>query len=274
MQGIPVEAYVGGLLMQECSPHEENEMPQSKLNQVADAEIADSSWKSVYKVGAAAALLVVLVGLMEIIITFLPGGSTVAETVIDWFKLFEHNWFLGLRNLGLLNIVITVLGIPTYFALYGAHRRVNQVYAALAMIISFIGVAVFLATNRAFPMLELSSQYAAATTDAQRAMLEAVGQAMLSVGRSHTPGTFMGFLLSEVAGIMISVVMLRSKIFSKATAYVGILGFALLLIFEISSSFVPALFGVAMIIAMAGGILSMIWYILIARRLLQLGASE
>ena len=249
-------------------------MSQLKLNQVTDAEIADSNWKSLYKVGAAAALIVVLVALIEIIITFFPGGSTSPETVIDWFTLFQDNWFLGLRNLGLLNIVITVLGIPTFFALYAAHRRVNQVYAALAMIISFIGIAVFLATNRAFPMLELSSQYAAATTDAQRSILAAAGQAMLSVGKSHTPGTFIGFLLSEVAGITISVVMLRSKIFSKVTAYAGMLGFALLLIFEICSSFVPALFDVVMIIAMGGGILSMTWYILIARRLFQLGTSE
>ena len=249
-------------------------MSQLKPNQVTDAEIADSNWKSLYKVGAAAALIVVLVALIEIIITFLPGGSTSPETVINWFTLFQDNWFLGLRNLGLLNIVITVLGIPTFFALYAAHRRVNQVYAALAMIISFIGIAVFLATNRAFPMLELSSQYAAATTDAQRSILAAAGQAMLSVGKSHTPGTFIGFLLSEVAGITISVVMLRSKIFSKVTAYAGMLGFALLLIFEICSSFVPVLFGVVMIIAMGGGILSMTWYILIARRLFQLGTSE
>lgn len=247
-------------------------MSQSNLNQVTDAEIADSNWKSLYKLGGAAALMAVLVGLSEIIITFLPGGgmSSGAETVIDWFTLFQNNWFLGLRNLGLLNIVLTALAVPIFFALYAAHRRVNQAYAALAMIIAFIGVAAFFATNRAFPMLELSRQYAAATTDAQRSMIAAAGQAMLSVGQSHTPGTFIGFLLTEVAGIVISIVMLRSQVFSKATAYAGILGFGLLLIFEVCSSFVPAL-GVAMLFAMGGGLLSMVWYILVARRLFQFG---
>ena len=247
-------------------------MSQLKLKQGTDAEIADSNRKSLYKVGAAAALIVVLVALIEIIITFFPGGSTSPETVIDWFTLFQDNWFLGLRNLGLLNIVITVLGIPTFFALYAAHRRVDQPYAALAMITSFIGIAVFLSTNRAFPMLDLSGRFAAATTDAQRSMLAAAAQAMLSVGRSHTPGTFMAFLLSEVAAIMICVVMLRSGIFGKLAAYAGILGFALLLIFEVSSSFVAPSIGVTMVVAMAGGILSMTWYVLIARRLLQLGS--
>ena len=72
--------------------------------------------------------------------------------------------------------------------------------------------------------------------------------------------------------MMISVVMLRTGIFGKVAAYAGILGFALLLIFEVSSSFVAPSIGVTMVIAMAGGILSMTWYVLIARRLLQLGS--
>lgn len=138
------------------------------------------------------------------------------------------------------------------------------------MIISFVGVAVFLATNRAFPMLELSSQYASATTDVQRSILAAAGQSMLSVGESHTPGTFMGFFLGEVAGITISMVMLRSKIFSKVNAFVGILGFVLLLIYEICSSFVPALSYIAIIFTMGGGLLSMTWYIMLSRRFFQL----
>ncbi len=93
---------------------------------------------------------------------------------------------------------------------------------------------------------------------------------MLSVGESHTPGTFVGFFFSELAGILISVVMLRSRIFNQAAAYFGIIGFSLLLVYDICASFVPALSASALIFAMAGGLLSMAWYILIARRLLQL----
>ena len=233
-------------------------------------EYVSSDWAGFYKLGGVAALLIVLTALLEIILTFLPGGYASSDTVTDWFMLFQNNWFLGLRNLGLLNIVMTLLGIPMFLALYVTHRNIDPPYSALAMIISFIGVAVFYATNRAFPMLDLSNQYAAATTDAQRAMLSASGQSMLSVGESHTPGTFIAFFLSEVAGILISFVMLRSKVFTPLNAYFGILGFSLLLIFEVCSSFVPALADVVLIFAMCGGLLSMAWYILIARRLFQL----
>jgi hypothetical protein len=235
---------------------------------------ANFSWASLYKLGGMAALLIVLTALLEIILTFLPGGYASSETVTDWFTLFQNNWFLGLRNLGLLNIVMTLLGIPMFLALYIAHRNADPQYATLALVTSFIGVAVFYATNRAFPMLDLSNQYAAATTDAQRAMLSAAGQSMLSVGESHTPGTFLGFFLSEVAGILISAVMLRSRVFNTLNAYFGILGFSLLLIFEICSSFVPSLSGVVLIFAMSGGLLSMAWYTLIARRLFQLANAS
>jgi len=242
--------------------------------EAAAAEIAEARWRSVYRVGAVTILAVVLVGILEMAITFLPGGNTVQETVLDWFALFRSSWFMGLRDLGLLNIVITVLGIPVYLALYAAHRRVDPVYAALAAVIALVGVATFLATNRAFPMLELSGRYAAAATEAEKSMLAAAGQALLAVGQSHTPGTFLGFFLSEVAGITISAVMLRGRVFGPVTAYVGMLGFGLLLLFEICSSFVPALSGAAMFIAMGGGVLSMAWYVLVARRLFQLGAGS
>jgi hypothetical protein len=143
----------------------------------------------------------VLVGILEIAITFLPGGNAPQETVLDWFALFQANPFMGLRNLGLLNILLNTLAIFTYLALYAAHRKEpQQPMAALAAIISYLGIGTFFATNRAFPMLALSQQYAAATTEAQRAMLEAAGQSMLSVGASHTPGTFLAFFLTEFAG--------------------------------------------------------------------------
>ncbi len=243
------------------------------MNRIASTQSTDANWKGLSKIGGTAALIIVLVALVELGVTFLPGGGGVGSTmsVTDWFAFLQDNWFFGLRNLGLLNIVMTTLGIPMFFALYGAHRRTNGAYAALAMIIDFIAIAVFLATNRAFSMLALSQQYAAAATDTQRLVLEAAGQAMLSVGQSHVPGTFMGFFLSEVAGILISLVMLQSGIFSKVSAYTGILGFAFLLIFEVFASFVPTLSGLAMIFAVCGGLLSMAWYILIARRLFQLG---
>lgn len=97
---------------------------------------------------------------------------------------------------------------------------------------------------------------------------------MLAQGEDLTAGTFMGFFFPSVASIVMAMVMLRNRIFSKLTALAGILGFGLLLIFVICVAFVPAIFDVAMIFAMGGGLLSMAWNILVARRLFQLGRIE
>ena len=247
-------------------------MESMKINQLTNGNV-DQNWRNLYKIGGIAAVGTVLVGLVEIGITFLPGGNTLQKTVFDWFTLFQNNPFMGLRNLGLLNIFFYAFEIPIFFALYGAHRKTSQTLAALAMIVSFIGVAVFYATNRAFAMLELSNQYALATTEAQRSILAAAGQAMLSVGQSHTPGTFIAFFLSESASLLMSAVLLRDKLFSKVNAYVGLIGFSFLLIFEICASFVPALQGEAMILAMLGGVLSLVWEILVALKLFQLAQN-
>src|SRR5659263_181190 len=67
------------------------------------------NWKTLYRVGGMAALGTVLVGLVEMDITFLPGGNTVKKTVFDWFTLFQNNRFMGLRDLGLLNILFYAL---------------------------------------------------------------------------------------------------------------------------------------------------------------------
>jgi hypothetical protein len=157
-----------------------------------------------------------------------------------------------------------------FFALCMAHWKVNPQYSALAMITSFIGIGVFYATNRAFAILDLSNQYAVASTDAQRAVLEAAGQALLAVGQSHTPGTFIGFCLSEIAGILISVVMLRGGIFSKISAWAGILGFGMLGMYEICQSFIPEASSFALIFALIGGMLNLLWYRLIAQRLFKM----
>lgn len=233
-------------------------------------EPAGSPERSIYYLGGAAALLTVLTVLAEIIITFLPGGYTSAETVTEWFALLQNNPFLGLRNLGLLNIVMNALGIPLTFSLYWIHRKSNPSFATLAVILAFIGVAIFYATNRAFPMLALSAQYAAASSETQRTIFAAAGEAMLAVGQSHTPGTFLAFFFSEVAGILMAVVMLRARLFNRVAVMTGMIGFSCLLIYEVFASFVPSAQEVVLIPAMIGGLANVAWYILAAFNMFRL----
>jgi hypothetical protein len=238
-------------------------------NQVTHAESSGSDWEGLYKVGGAAALIVTVLLTIEIIVfTAYPLPST----VIGYFTLLQSDKLLGLLDLYLLEILAYALFVPMFLALYVALRRANESYMALATTLAIIGIAVFLATNNPFSMLSLSDQYAAATTDAQRSLFLAAGQAMLAnTNQRAVEGFNMGFLLVSVAGLIVSAVMLRSNIFSKVTAYVGILANAISLTEYFRLAFVPAAVLLLLIIATASGFLLMIWYILIARRLIQLG---
>ena len=243
-------------------------MSNSELKQVMDAGTAESNWKSLYQVGGITVLIVFLIPLAEIVISCLPGVERATQgtvTVVDWFTLFQTHWFLGLRNLGFLNLIGVVLLAPTVLAIYSAIRREHEAYAAFGTILFFVGMAVYLAGSRAFLMLSLSGQYASATTDAQRSLLVAAGQTMLAEGQSRV-----GVPLVEFACLVISIVMLKGKVFSKATAYAGILGNVLLMVVEIIFS-ARGLTDAGMAIAVGAGFSMMTWYFLVGRRLLQLG---
>jgi hypothetical protein len=252
-------------------------MSQIALHEIQQTIDSRTKGNALYRTGGIAALLAVVVALTDIALTFFPAGAGQPGTMtaVDWFGLFQSSWFFGLRNLGLLpNILSLILLIPLFFALYSAHRHVDQNNAMLALGISLVGTAIYLSNNAAFPMLALSTKYAAATTEAQRSLLAAAGEAILAHGEDFTPGVLIGLLLGEIAIMAMALVMLRNKIFSRATAYTGILGSLFLSVFTIWSTFIPVFFELAMLLALIGGLLSIAWYILTARRLFQLAAAS
>ena len=79
----------------------------------------------------------------------------------------------------------------------------------------------------------------------------------------------MNYILGAVATLIMSVVMLRSTIFSKATAYLGIATGVLMIV-------PPTVGTIGVYISLLSLLPLVIWYILVARRLLQLarGASK
>jgi len=72
------------------------------------------------------------------------------------------------------------------------------------------------------------------------------------------------------AGLVISLVMLRSNIFGKVIAFVGILASVLLLIGDLSTTANSHSNIIAILIGI-GYVLLMTWFFLIARKLFQLG---
>lgn len=249
---------------------------QAVRRDMANTGTTNSNWKDLYTIGGAAALVALSTNLLDVILGF---GETEAivngtKTALEWFALFQENWFKGLYVLGFLNILYMASMVPVYFAIFAAHQRSKRIYAGLAMVVAFIGMSIYLSNSAAIPMFVLSGRYAAAATDTQRTLFVAAGEAVLARGEDFTPGSFVGLLISGIAAIGMSFVMLRGGIFGKATARIGILGFTFLSIFTIWSTFVSGLYFVAFyFFGMIGGLLALAWFSLVARRLFQLGSA-
>ena len=252
-------------------------------NQVTNVETLDSEWKSLYRVGAVAALIAGILFRRNLAAEIgLFSQYTAPVTVSDWFALLQSNRLLGLAFLNVFDLVNYALVGLMFLALYAVLRRDNKSYMAIATTLGCVGIAVYFASNTAFSMLSLSDQYAAATTEAQRDTLLAAGQAMLAINRFSSLGAhpgaggYLSLLLIAVAGMITSVVMLRSAVFNRATAYVGILAAALDLAYCVAYAFVPAADSelLAVYFIPAAGLLLMIWHILIGRRLYRLGRLE
>jgi hypothetical protein len=243
------------------------ESPDARQKSMDESHVepADSRWKGLYKVGGTAALLAGVLFVIEIIGVIATGPPPL--TVIGWFTLLQHNRLRGLFDLFLLDMVVTALFVPLFLALYVALRRASPSLMAIATILGFVGIALYFASNTAFSMLSLSDHYAAATTVAQRAQFLAAGQvALTGLAATQGAGLQVAFALNAIAGVIISGVMLRSKIFSKVTAVVGLLGNVL----ELGLPGVSVPFYIEFAIVGIGGVLLVIWYILIARRLFML----
>jgi hypothetical protein len=244
-------------------------------NQAAVVQNEDSAWKPLYRIGGAAALIAALIFRRNLgAEVSLLGAHTPPSTANDWFALLQDNSLLGLALLNLFDIVNYALLGLMFLALYAALKRASESYMRLAVCLGLVGVTVYFASNQAFSMLSLGDQYAAATTDAQRATFLAAGEALLAINNPgdvyQGAGIYLGLLLVTLAGLIISTVMLRSGIFSKVTAYAGILAHTLVLGYFIAVIFAPALTFVPHVCA---AVPLVIWEILIARRLFQLARS-
>jgi hypothetical protein len=229
------------------------------MNEVTISEIADQQWKSLCRISATVALIMVAIVPLQtyIFITWPP-----PSTALGYFTLFQNNWLLGLLDLDLLLVVNNVLLILIYLALYIALRRTNQALMTIGLILSFVGVAAYFSSNTSFEMLSLSKQYAIATTEAEKSVFLAAGQGMLAVYTGTAFNVY--YILNALALLIFAFVILRSNIFSKATAYSAILAGTFMLV-------PPTIGTIGVYISLLSLVPWTVWLILFARRLFQLG---
>ena len=231
--------------------------------------------KRFYLFAGIAMFIVVVMTLTDIVFgTMTSGFETVPETAIGRFAEFEQTVVMGLYHLDLLNVMINSLSAIGFLGLLLAHRNERPLMAGFAALLFIAGLLIFLSNNTALPMMMLANHYNASTDAAYRAALTGAGEAMLARGEHGSPGMFTGMFFMVVAGILISWQMLKGSIFKSWVAIIGIISNISLLIYLILMAFVPSSESFSMMIAAPGGLLSIVWQVVVARKFFLMAGKE
>lgn len=229
-------------------------MEAEVLEGVSAAVSVDARWRPLLRLGAGAAVFVVIMIPVQALVFIL---SPPPQTVLEYFGLFEQNPLLGLLDLDLLLTIDYLAMIPFYLALFVVLKRASPTSALVALVVGLFSVALFLVSREAtFSMWLLSSQYASAATAAQEAALVSSGQTLLTL---YNGGSFgLSYLLGAVSTLIFSIAMVRHHVFGLLPGIVGIITGVTML--------VPANLGqIGVIVAMLSLIPTALWLILLSR---------
>jgi hypothetical protein len=186
-----------------------------------------------------------------------PGSSTVGSI----FETLQENPLGGLVSLDVMMVVIMPIMVLPLLGVYVALKPVNESYALIALVLGLMGNVVIFAGRPVVEMVYLSDQYAAATSEMARASYLAAGEAFHAVFGGTAWAS--SLVLVGISGIISSLLMLRSRVFTRATAWVG------LAISVVGLAFwVPGVGALLSLLATIGGV---VWYLQLARAFYRLG---
>ncbi len=195
-------------------------MSEAGQNQAAEYGTAEPQWKDLYGIGGIVAVVLEVLILLTIVAfviwPYLPGSASAEEIM----AAINRDRLGGLMALDLMLLISNLCGVLLFLALYVSLKRVNESYALIALTLGLIAAVLIVPARPISEMFHLSEQFASAETDAARSQYLAAGEAVLALfdGTNLQVNTFLGGLSLLIS----SFLMLRSKDFSKSTAYVGV----------------------------------------------------
>ncbi len=220
---------------------------------------------SLCRIGGIASLILVVYSLATMVQMLWLGGQP--TSAVQAFDLIQHHRLVGLLRLDLPTVLIMPLYYLLFLGLFVALRNSDRANTLLSTLLAFAGITLVLATPTALSLIPLSDKFAAATSDAMRNQLLAAGETILATDIWHSTGAIVGGTLVQCGAVLICVVMLRGNVFSKTTAWLGIVMHGLDLAHIIGGLFVPITGTILLAIA---GPLYPFWFILVGLRLLRL----
>lgn len=227
----------------------------------------DTLWKKLYSIGGISALIQ-LASILTYTVVIAVFGIPPAS-LEEYFFAFQTAPLATLFRGDFLLLFLIGGYFGTFPALYLALRKVNPVAAMFATLFTFVAVTVCFATESTFALRHLAGQYAVAT-EVQRAQLLSAGEAVIASDMWNSSGAYVSGFLMQGGGVIISLVMLKSKDFSKVTAIAGLLGNALDLTQHLLHPFAPS---IAAPIQMLMGPFYLVWFPMLARDFFRLAKN-
>lgn len=236
-------------------------MAENSLNRVNVPFTPDSRWKDMYRVGTFSSIAL-LVSIAFAILAFFIwpyklGGAPVSEI----FTLLHNDRLAGLMSLELQMLLVQPVMVLTSFALYAALKQVNESYALIALALGIMGNLLMTSARPVNELVYLSDRYLFATSEILKNQYLAAGESYLALyeGTGFTAAT----IFMSVAGGINSLLMVKSRYFSKSAGVIGA---------------VSSLLGISIFIPLAGPALSfagtvgaVAWNALLARSFFRFG---
>jgi hypothetical protein len=222
---------------------------------------SDRRWQDLYKIGGVACFAVSALVVVAIIAYFIWPYSPTDSSTQEIFILLQDNLIGGLVSLDLLMPIIVLINLFPMLALYVALKEVNESYALIALVMGLIAVTLVIPARPLLEMAALSQKYSQATGAAERAYYLAAGESY----RAFFDGTawFVETLFLVLSGLISSILMLRSRLFTRTTAWLGIVTAVFGLGF-----FLPT---IGLVLLFANTILTVPFYLLVGRVFIRLG---
>ena len=179
---------------------------------------SDFNWYKLCKVGGISALIIVLIIPIQIIIfTVYPPP----ETTIGFFELFHDNWIIGLLSLDFLYYINNGLLILVYLGLFASLRKIDFANMLIAVIIGFLGIAIYYISTVGFEMLSISKLYYSTDSIEYKKQLLSVGHGLISRYKGTAFDVY--YVFNAITLLLISMTMYKSKDFGKSSATWGLI---------------------------------------------------
>mgnify|MGYP001485709062 CR=1 FL=1 len=191
-------------------------------------------------------LMLIIIPIQVIIFSIFP----IPDSIEKWFELLNSNLIVGLFHSDLFILINNILISVIYLALfYSMVNDKNKSYLVLALVLGYIGIAAYISSNKTFELITLADRYANISNENEKIMILAAGQVMISSWQGTAFDVY--YILNGITLLIISITMMKSEIYTKATSIFGLIAAILMT--------VPSTAG---IVGMVFSLLSLIpWYV-------------